>query len=115
MAPKKTGANADADTPTVQETKDQEAAVEEAAASEAAEAGQPTEFYRVSVNPRLRLTDRVSIGGFMVYSDPDTNRTLGNEYMDDIQWESIQAVNKDQDTGLQLIVRQKINPVGEEG
>jgi hypothetical protein len=86
----------------VEETREQEKAVEEAAAEERV----PQEYYEVRVNPRLNLgaRDRVSLGGKMFYADDARNRTEGTWLVDDIQWESLGQI-KNPDSGLKYLVR----------
>ena len=93
--PKEAGA------PSVEETREQEAAVEEAASSEERV---PSAFYEVQVNRALRFTDRVSVGGNLFYYDNTVNREQGTWVLDDVQYEDIKSL-KDPETGLQYIVR----------
>jgi hypothetical protein len=98
VAAKKDQANSGAN---VEETKQQEQQVEQAAAEEQAEV---TEFYEVRVNPKLELTDKVSIGELVFYRDPERNRREGNWIVDNVQWESIKG-QKDSATGLNLVTK----------
>lgn len=95
------------DTPSAQETKEQEKQVEEQEAQALAEQ-EPTEFYSVKVNPALPFTDRVSIyvsgESKIFYADETRNRDEGTPVVDDVQWETIKEA-KDPDEGVAYIVK----------